>query len=129
MNRLQNISGRVYIILMFILFTNNLNGQYQLSIKDITVLKEPAEEMMRDYLTNIVDRQFLKRDSLLSTLKSVEDWDLRSPTIRDSMISWTGPFPERTALNVRITGRLDRKDYFIEKIIFESWSNFLLFIV
>ncbi len=114
---------------MFILFTNNLNGQYQLSIKDITVLKEPAEEMMRDYLTNIVDRQFLKRDSLLSTLKSVEDWDLRSPTIRDSMISWTGPFPERTALNVRITGRLDRKDYFIEKIIFESWSNFLLFIV
>ncbi len=129
MNRLQNISGRVYIILMFILFTNNLNGQYQLSIKDITVLKEPAEEMMRDYLTNIVDRQFLKRDSLLSTLKSVEDWDLRSQTIRDSMISWTGPFPERTALNVRITGRLDRKDYFIEKIIFESWSNFLLFIV
>ena len=46
------------MILLFILFTNNLNAQEQLSVKDITVLDEPADKMMRNYLTHIVDRQF-----------------------------------------------------------------------
>lgn len=112
------------IILLFILLTSNLNAQDQLSIKDITVLSEPADQMMRDYLTQLVDRQFFVRDSLLATLKSKDDWDARAQTIQDSIISWTGPFPERTPLNVRITGGLDREDYVIEKITFESRPNF-----
>lgn len=82
--------------------------------------------MMKNYLTDLVDRQFSARDSLLALLKSAKDWGLRSQTIRDSMISWTGPFPERTPLNARITGRLERKEYIIEKIIFESRPNFLV---
>ncbi len=101
-------------------------GQNDLSLKDIAVLKEPADTMMKSYLLNIVDRQFAVRDSLLSTLKSAKDWDKRAQTIRDSMISWTGPFPERTPLNVRITGRLDREDYVIEKILFESRPDYLV---
>ncbi len=124
MNKLLYIPERIIIILMFILFANNLNAQDQLSIKDITVLSEPASEMMRDHLTHLVDGQFLARDSLLSTLKSAKDWDSRSQTIRDSIISWTGPFPERTSMNARITGHLDREEYIIEKIIFESRPNF-----
>ena len=126
MNRMLKKSGRNLIILLFILFANILKAQDQLSIQDITVLEEPAAEMMKDYLTKIVDRQFQVRDSLLSTLKSAKDWDLRSQAIRDSMISWTGPFPERTLLNARIAGRIDRGDYVIEKIIFESRPNFLV---
>ncbi|MCK5469284.1 MAG: acetylxylan esterase [Cyclobacteriaceae bacterium] len=118
----RNILG----ILVSVLSIFNLNAQDQLSIKDITVFNEPAEEMMRDYLTNLVDRQFFVRDSLLSTLRSAKDWDARSQAIRDSMISWTGPFPERTSLNGRITGRLERKEYVVEKILFESRPNFLV---
>lgn len=101
-------------------------GQSNLSQKNITVLTEPADTMMKSYLTNIVDRQFAVRDSLLSTLKSARDWDIRSQTIRDSIASWTGPFPERTPLNAHITGRLDRGDYIVEKVLFESRPNFLV---
>jgi dienelactone hydrolase len=124
MNRFQYVPRRNLIIFLFILLTSNLNAQDQLSIKDMTVLSEPADQMMRDYLAQLVDRQFFVRDSLLATLRSKEDWDVRAQTIQDSIISWTGPFPERTPLNVRITGRLDREDYVIEKIIFESRANF-----
>ena len=81
-------------------------------------------EMMRDYLTDLVDRQFSVRDSLLSTLKSADDWDARSQTIRDSVISWTGPLPGRTPVNGRVTGQLDRGEYVVEKIIFESRPGF-----
>jgi dienelactone hydrolase len=101
-------------------------GQNPLSLKDITVLKEPADTMMRSYLTDLVDQQFSTRDSLLASLRSAESWDLRSQTIRDSIISWTGPFPPRTPLNARTTGRIEKKDYTLEKIIFESRPNFLV---
>ncbi len=114
--------------LCFILFLtlNYVNGQNSLSKKDLTVLTEPADTMMKSYLTNIVDRQFALRDSLLSTLRSANDWDIRAQVIRDSMISWTGPLPERTPLNARVTGRLERDDYIIEKILFESRPNYFV---
>ena len=35
-----------------------------------------------------------------------------------------GPFPERTPLNPRVIGTVDRGDYRIEKIIFESQPSF-----
>lgn len=97
-----------------------------MTVKDITVLDEPADNMMRTYLTNIVDRQFETRDSLLSTFKSARDWDMRATAIRDSMISWTGAFPERTPINARITGRIERDDYIIEKVLFESRPGFFV---
>lgn len=103
---------------------NFVYGQDVLSQKHLTVLKVPADTMMKSYLTKIVDRQFAIRDSLLSTLKSARDWDRQSLTIRDSMISWTGSFPDRTPLNARITGRIEREDYIIEKILFESRPNY-----
>lgn len=114
------------VALLFFSIHNIVLTQNILSIKDITVLKSPADTMMKSYLTNIVDRQFAVRDSILSTLKTADDWDRRSQIIRDSMISWTGPFPERTPLKARITGRIERDVYIIEKILFESRPNYFV---
>ena len=97
--------------LVLVLFPLIVSGQNNLSEKDLIVLKQPADTMMRSYLTNLVDMQFAKRDSLLSTLRTAEDWQARSEAIRDSMISWTGPLPERTPLNARVTGRIERDDF------------------
>ena len=103
---------------------NLIYGQGTLSVEDLTVLKNPADTMMRRYLTAIVDHQFAARDSLLSTLITAGDWDKRVKTIRDSMISWAGPFPTRNPLNAKITGTLKRDGYTIEKILFESRPGF-----
>src|SRR5690606_34819964 len=101
-------------------------GQESLSTKDLSVLEQPADTMMRAYLTQIVDRQFASRDSLLSTLKTDGDWDTRAQAIRDSLISWTGPFPDRGPLNARVSGRIEQKDYIIEKLLFESRPNYFV---
>lgn len=114
-----------FIILLFIFSSNTvLYGQYILSLEDVTVLEEPADTMMKGYLTSLVDKQFAVRDSLLSTLKSAADWDMRAQTIQDSIVAWTGALPERTPLNARVTGRLERDDYVIEKILFESRPDY-----
>ncbi len=118
----------IFIFLLIIIFCTcgSIYGQGNLSNRDLTVLDEPADNMMQNYLTQIVDRQFSARDSLLSSLKTQSDWDQWAETIRDSMRSWTGSLPERTPLNARVTGRIEREDYVIEKILFESRPDYLV---
>jgi dienelactone hydrolase len=82
--------------------------------------------MMSDYLTAMIDEQFAKRAMVLAGLKSAEDWDRHAAFIRDSMAAWTGSFPERTPLRARVTGRINRNKYTLEKILFESRPNFLV---
>jgi hypothetical protein len=114
----------IIISIAILCLCNNASAQESLSLKDITVLAKPAHKMMRKYLTAIVDRQFAARDSLLSTFKTAKDWAHWAQTVRDSMASWTGPFPKRTSLHARITGKIEHKDYVIKKIIFDSRPNF-----
>jgi len=90
----------INLIIILFGFSHIIYGQPRISEKTLRVLK------------------------LLSTLTSVSDWNNRAQTIRDSMISWTGPLPERTPLNARVTGQIDREDYTIEKILFESRPDY-----
>jgi dienelactone hydrolase len=115
---------RFLIICLF--FSNSVYGQMIITGNDLTVLDEPADTMMRSYLTGLVDRQFADREAMLSILKTESDWDEWISTIRDSVISWTGPLPERTPLNARITKRIDKGDYIIENIIYESRPNYYI---
>ena len=105
---------------------NCASGAEVLKPSDLRVLDRPANTMMTDYLTAIVDKQFAKRASMLSELKTAEDWDRHAAVIRKSMAEWTGPLPERTPLRARITGRIDRNKYTMEKVLFESRPNFLV---
>lgn len=115
------------MIVVFLIFHVSLvSAQLNFSEKDLTVFDAPVDTMMKAYFTKIIDKQFLFRDSLLSNLRTVEDWNGRKEIIRDSMISWTGPLPERTPLNARITGRLYRNGYIIEKILFESRPKYFV---
>ena len=81
---------------------------------------------MSDYLASIIDEQFAERAALLADLETAEDWSRHAGFIRNSMAEWTGPFPERTPLRARITGRINRDRYTLEKILFESRPNFLV---
>src|SRR5262249_18232462 len=47
-------------------------------------------------------------------------------TVREKIRLCFGPFPEKTPLNERVTGRVEREAYHIEKILFESRPRFLV---
>ena len=125
--KLVTILRTVLTSLVFILIIiPAVFSQIPLSEADFTVLDQPAERMMDDYLTGIAERQFAVRDSLYATFKTAADWNRHAGMIRDSIIAWTGPLPEKTPLNARITGRIDGDDYTIEKVIYESRPGFLV---
>lgn len=53
-------------------------------------------------------------------------WAERAKYLREQILTGAGllPTPEKTPLNVRIFGRIERDDYSIEKVYFESFPGF-----
>lgn len=54
--------------------------------------------------------------------KSKEEWQARAAQLRGQILNAAGlwPLPERTPLNAKIFGLLDKGDYTVEKVYFES---------
>ncbi len=54
--------------------------------------------------------------------KSKEEWKARAEYLRGQILFATGlwPLPERTPLNAKVFGQVDKGDYTVEKVYFES---------
>src|SRR6185295_9476801 len=59
-----------------------------------------------------------------AALKSKADAEVYIKEVRQKIQLCFGPWPERTPLNARVTGVVERDVYRIEKVIFESRPNF-----
>jgi dienelactone hydrolase len=64
------------------------------------------------------------RDREAGKLHSAEDWKRQRDKVRSTLAEIVGPFPERTPLNARIVSRIEKTDYRIENIVFESQPGF-----
>ncbi|HWQ53722.1 MAG TPA: acetylxylan esterase [Bryobacteraceae bacterium] len=65
-------------------------------------------------------------DRAAEEIRSPEVWEKLRARRQNEMRDMLGllPWPKRTPLNVRITGKIDKGDYTIEKIAFESMPKF-----
>ena len=76
--------------------------------------------MVQEYFVEQVRRVDADVDRRYAELKSREDAEAYVRTVREKIDSCFGPLPEKTPLNPRITGVVERDAYRIEKVIFES---------
>ena len=76
------------------------------------------------YLNNIGLQMLAQRQRQIESLVTIEDVRRRKAYLRERMLSDLGGFPERTPLNARVVGVLQRPAYKIEKVIFESQPQF-----
>jgi cephalosporin-C deacetylase-like acetyl esterase len=66
------------------------------------------------------------RAEAVSHMSTLEQVAARRELMRKAILESIGGLPERTPLNARVTGVLDRGDYRIEKIVFESQPGFFV---
>jgi dienelactone hydrolase len=61
-------------------------------------------------------------DACLADIKSAEDWNLHRDEYRHELAEMLGldPLPERTPLHAVVTGKLERDDFTVEKLYFQS---------
>jgi cephalosporin-C deacetylase-like acetyl esterase len=82
--------------------------------------------MLRDYVRQRAYAQLATRRETVAKISSAADIAERRRYIRERMISALGGLPERTPLNARTVAVLDRGDYLIEKVVFESQPRFFV---
>src|SRR5437667_2212218 len=77
------------------------------------------QEMVCDYLKKAAAEI---SSQCLSDVRDMAEWKARRALLRRRLMYMLGldPLPKRSPLNVRITGTLERPNYRIEKIVFES---------
>ena len=83
-----------------------------------------APRMVHEFFVGLVreaERRGLREKAKLRTR---EDAEAYVRAVREKIRRCFGPEPERTPLNPRITGKVERDAYTIEKVIFESRPGF-----
>ncbi len=76
------------------------------------------------YLTGIAQRMWRERDATIASIRDARDVRKRQEYVRATMLKEIGGFPERTPLNPRVTGKLERDGYTIEKLVYESQPHY-----
>jgi cephalosporin-C deacetylase-like acetyl esterase len=82
--------------------------------------------MVQEYFVRRVrrlSRQRLERLAQIKTRAHAQDY---VDSVRERIAAAFGPMPEKTPLNARITGTVERDEYKIENVIFESRPGFLV---
>lgn len=64
------------------------------------------------------------REDEIAMLSTKSDWQKRQRHVRKILQEIVGPFPEKTPMNPRITGVVQKDGYRFEKIIFESMPGY-----
>jgi dienelactone hydrolase len=80
--------------------------------------------MMQEYFVHKVRNVEEAGEKRRSRLRSKRDAEAYIQDVRARLFECFGPWPDKTPLNSRVVGILNRKGYTIEKIIFESRPGF-----
>ncbi len=117
---------RLYMVLLFVLScVINLPAQ-----ENLNVLQGHEEElgiseyMIYDFFIRQADDYREASLQKKSTYRTPEQWREYQNYVRENFTKAIGEFPEKTPLNVKNVGTLERNGYRIEKIIFESRPQF-----
>ncbi len=82
--------------------------------------------MMQDWLGRHVREIEAHANLQRAALKTQADAETYVLAVRERIRACFGPEPERTPLNPRVTGTVEREAYRIEKVVFESRPGFLV---
>ena len=82
-------------------------------------LPMPGDKMLAEYFRAETARL---QDRCLAGIDSIDDWKARRSKYREQLLDMLGlsPMPEKTDLQPVITGRLDEKEFTVEKLYFQS---------
>ncbi len=121
---------RQILLIASVLLSLTLGGTAQDPYK---VMDWKTETTLRSYLLQKMHQQYdERREALASALETSQGLADYRKQCRQKYISLLGEMPAKAPLNARVTGRIKRIDYSVEKVIYESrpghhvTSNFYL---
>ena len=83
----------------------------------------PYSRCLPDYLRNLAKKAVERRNAELAKLTSPAAIVARQTWVRETLWKLIGGTEERTPLNARTTGKLEKEKFRIEKVVYESRPN------
>ncbi len=85
---------------------------------------EQYPDMLATYLTQRLNQLDAEWDQKRSAIRTAEDLRARNTYVREKLIEMLGGLPEKYPLNPVVTATLERNEYRIENVLFESRPDF-----
>ena len=82
-----------------------------------------ASNTLYNHLSDQAFDYLAEREAKIAPLKTEAQWIRRQEDVRQTLMEIVGPLPEKTPLNPKVVGVIDKEDYRVEKIIYESMPN------
>ena len=124
---LKHVLIKIIIIFSVISFFENkhLYAQNELDVIQNSWLKyTDAPNFLYHHLADEAIDLLKKREAAVSKLNSLDEWQQRQKFIKETLLDIVGPFPEKTPLNAKVVRTVERKNYRIEHVIYESQPGF-----
>lgn len=86
----------------------------------------PPPAALNYHLRNLADEAFAERRKTYEAIETPEDVAAYQKRMKEFFVEQLGGFPERTPLNARVAGALERESFRVEKIIYESRPGFFV---
>lgn len=118
------MNTRVFITYLLLWSTVTLQAQDDVALFDFWTYESDVENSLYKTLASIALEQLEPRNEEIHQLKTKENWIERQKVVKSKLLNIIGPFPEKTPLNIQVTGIIQREDYRVEKLIYESQPGF-----
>ena len=105
-------------------FVHPMTAQNQLDFLSDLAEARNLRQMLPNHVNGLARAALAARAGKIASLTSPAALQARKQYVRERILASLGSLPERTPLNVRPVGTLERPDYRIEKFIFESQPRF-----
>jgi len=115
-----------FALLSFFLITQfKVHAQHELDvIRGNWLHYRNASTALYQHLSGQAYELLEQRAQTVSKIQTLDDWKKRQEWIRKTMLEVVGPFPEKTPLNAHVIRIVDKGDYKVEHIVFESQPGF-----
>jgi dienelactone hydrolase len=124
---LFHLQSSAWFAVMALLLTPALGGQRAASSRSASLTPlNRFPRMVQEYFVDQVRQVEQQADRQRAAIKSRQDAEAYVRDVQDKIQQCFGPWPEKTPLNPRITGTVERDQYKIEKVVFESRPGFLV---
>ena len=115
---------RLLLVPVFIFVVHSTVGQTTFDVFDYwPYLPNPENTLYQEILSR-AEEQLNTRKTRVAALQSKNDWLVRQNMVKEKLEKLLLPPWEKTPLKAVITDTLDRPDFSVEKLIFESFPGY-----
>ena len=114
------------LLLVFTLAASPLSAQYDVEVFRFWPYYSDVQNAQYKTSCSYALEQLEERKERIEQLTTKEDHLQRQQWVKEKLQQLTGPFPEKTPLNARITDIIEKEDFRVEKLVYESMPGFFV---